>query len=62
MKTTAVLMLGGLAFANAAPNSLKGRAENPGAAPVDYPNCDVKANDGRDLVSLVSYHTVFEVS
>lgn len=62
MKTTAVLMLGGLAFANAIPNSLKGRAENPGATPVDYPNCKVKANDGRDLVSPLSYYTFFEVS
>lgn len=62
MKTTAVLILSSLVFANALPNSLKGRAENPGATPVDHPNCNVKANDGRDLVSPLSYHTFFKVS
>lgn len=62
MKTTAVLMLGGLTFAHAVPTSLKARAENPGATPVDYPNCKVKANDGRDLVSNLSYYTSLEVS
>ena len=51
MKTTAVLILSCLAFANAVPTSLKGRAENPGATPADHPNFKVKANHGRGLVT-----------